>query len=148
TTNTGAGDVTVLLGNGNGTFQNAVNYAAGSRPVYVAVADLDGDGKQDLVVANEFTTNVLVLLGNGDGSFQSAASYTVDPDPYGVAVADFNRDGRLDLAVSSNQINPSGNVSILLGNGDGTFQPKSDFAAAGNVRHISVGDFNGDGLLD
>ena len=89
-------NVSVLLGNGDGTFQAAVNYAAG-RTSSVAVADFNGDGIPDFAVANAVAT-CSVLLGNGDGTFQAAVNYAAGPAPYCVAVGDFNRDGEADLA--------------------------------------------------
>ena len=73
--NDGSDTVSVLLGNGNGTFQAAVNYGAGTDPRSVAVGDFNGDGKADLAVANFFSDNVSVLLGNGNGTFQAAVNY-------------------------------------------------------------------------
>ena len=137
--------VSVMLGNGDGTFQAAVNYGAGSRPDSVAVGDFNGDGKADLAVANYYSHNVSVLLGNGNGTFQAAVNYGVDSYPTSVAVGDFNGDGKADLAVTSFN---SGNVSILLGNGNGTFQAALDFWAGLNPAWVAVGDFNGDGSAD
>ena len=139
------GSVSILLGNGDGTFQAAVEYLAVSNPSSVAVGDFNGDGKLDVVVANSGSNNVSVLLGNGDGTFQNALDFNVGSSPSSVAVGDFNGDGKLDLAVANNA---SGNVSILLGNGDGTFQPAADFDAGSDPSSVAVGDFNGDGRLD
>ena len=100
----------MLLGNGDGTFQAAVNYAAGSRPYSVAVGDFNGDGKPDLAVANGSSNDVSVLLGNGDGTFQAAANYATGSDPISVGVGDFNGDGKPDLAVANYGGN---NVTIL-----------------------------------
>jgi hypothetical protein len=154
------GSVGVLLGNGDGTFQPAVIYDSGGiSPVSIAVADLNGDGKLDLVVANQCVKDeqcnpwteatVSVLLGNGDGTFQTAVSY----DPGGahtesVAVADVNGDGKPDL-VAANACVDCGpaSVGVLLGNGDGTFQPAVvyDVPAAG---WVAIADVNGDGKQD
>ena len=79
--------------------------------------DFNGDGKSDLVVANQYSSNVSILLGNGDGTFAAAVNYAA-ADPLSVAVGDFNGDGKSDLAVANSGSNT---VSILLGNGDGTF---------------------------
>jgi hypothetical protein len=138
------GGVSVLLGNGDGTFQPAVSYAAGSIPWSVAVGDFNGDGKLDLAVANAGSDNVSVLLGNGDGTFQPAVNYAAGVSPNSVAVGDFNGDGKLDLALADN----GGGVSVLLGNGDGTFQPAVSYAAGTFPYSVAVGDFNGDGKLD
>ena len=149
------GTVSVLLGNGDGTFQTAVSYASGGQDAYsVAVADVNGDGKPDLVVANEGSNNVGVLLGNGDGTFQTAVSYgTGGQYAFSVSIADVNGDGKPDLAVANGCASSctNGAVSVLLGNGDGTFQTAVststpyplDFPAS-----LALADFNGDGYLD
>jgi hypothetical protein len=141
--NEGSDNVSILLGNGDGTFQAAVNYGAGTDPDSVAVGDFRGDGKLDLVVANYYSNNVSVLLGNGDGTFQAAVNYGVSA-PTSVAVGDFNGDGKLDLAVA----NVFSEVSVLLGNGDGTFQAAVNYGAGAEPAWVAVGDFNGDGKLD
>src|SRR5205823_13039200 len=125
--NSGSSDVSVLLGNGDGTFQAARAFAvAGTTAAAVAVADLDGDGRPDLAVAHAGV--VSVLLGNGDGTFQAARAFaTAGTSPHSITVADLNGDGRPDLAVANvwsleapGQI--PGNVAVLLGDGDGTFE--------------------------
>jgi hypothetical protein len=139
--------VSVLLGNGDGTFQAARNFAAGIRPYSVAVGDFNGDGTPDLAVANDtFSGTVSVLLGNGDGTFQAARNFAAGSYPYSVAVGDFTGDGTLDLAVANDTF--SGTVSVLLGNGDGTFQAARNYAAGARPKSVAVGDFNGDGTLD
>jgi hypothetical protein len=138
--------VSVLLGNGDGTFQAPVHYAAGGSSV--AVGDFDGDGTLDLAVANAASANVSVLLGNGDGTFRPAVNYAAGDSPGSVAVGDFNGDGVLDLAVSNGGYYDSSGVSILLGNGDGTFQAPVHYVAGIGPRGVAVGDFNGDGISD
>src|ERR1017187_1231541 len=142
------GTVSVLLGNGDGNFQAAVSYAvggAGSEPQVLAVADLNGDGKTDLVVAVFVPGTICVLLGNGDGTLQSPVNYPVGGSNAGsVAVGDFNGDGKLDLVVG---LFPTG-VSVFLGNGDGTFQPPVTTGSQNYAGTLVVGDFNGDGKLD
>jgi len=148
--NGSAGTASVLLGNGDGTFQAAVNYSAGSGPYSVAVGDFNGDGKPDLAVANNgggSNSNVSVLLGNGDGSFQAAVTHPAGNALISVAVGDFNGDGNTDLVVANGTSNP-GTVSVLLGNGDGSFQPAVKYAASNGPRSVAVGDFNGDGRAD
>jgi hypothetical protein len=139
------GTVSVLLGNGNGTFQAARNFAAGSYPFAVTVGDVNGDGLQDLAAANERSNSVSVLLGNGDGTFQAARDFVVGSIPLSVAVGEFNGDGRPDLAVANRDTN---NVSLLLGNGDGTFQAARNFAVGNGPYSVVVGEFNGDGRAD
>jgi hypothetical protein len=103
--------VSVLLGNGNGTFQSAVNFGVGSGPFSAAVADVNGDGRPDLVTANYGSASVSVLLGNGNGTFKAAKNFAGGSAPQSVAVADVNGDGRPDVAV-----NFGGDVGALLGN--------------------------------
>jgi hypothetical protein len=137
--------VSVLLGNGDGTFQTAQNYNVGGTPLAVAVGDFNSDGRPDLAVSNSDTNNVSVLLGNGDGTFQTAQNYNVGNSPHGLAVGDFNGDGKPDLAVTNGH---SQNVSVLLGNGDGSFQPAQNYNTGTGGSIIAVGDFNSDGRPD
>lgn len=131
---------------GASEFTTAVNYATGTSPISVAVADFNGDGKPDLAIANFMSGNVSILLGNGDGTFQTAVNYNAGSRPISVAIGDFNGDGNLDLAVANNKT--SGTVSILLGQGDGTFKIGAAYAAGSSSRWVAVGDFNGDNKLD
>ena len=142
--NGGIPGVSVLLGNGDGTFRAAVNYGAGSFPFSVVVGDFNADRNLDLAVANLSGSNVSILLGRGDGTFQAAVNYGAGSSPQSVAMGDFNGDGKLDLAVANN----SGTASILLGNGNGTFQAPTSYRAALIPVSVAVGDFNGDGNLD
>jgi len=143
--NNGSSNVSILLGNGNGTFKPAVDYNAGQYPSSVAVGDFNRDGKLDLAVTNMGSNNVDVLLGNGDGTFKAAVSYNVGLNPVLVVVGDFNGDGRMDLAITNNDSN---NISILLGNGNGTFQTAKNYSAGQTPASMVAGDFNGDGRLD
>src|SRR5207253_2538010 len=149
--------VPVLLGKGDGTFQVEANYGTGSNPGSVAAGsvaegDFNGDSKPDLAVVSLSSTNVAVLLGNGDGTFQSAVDYAAGANLNSVAVGDPNRDGNLDLAVANNNLGssdtPGTNISVLLGNGDGTFQAPVNYGAQKYPSSIAVGDFNTDGKLD
>jgi hypothetical protein len=147
--NSATNNISVLLGNGNGTFQTAVSYAAGSGPASVAVGDFNGDKMMDLVVADESGGVVSVLLGNGDGTFNAYVSYDAGPSPTSVAVADFNGDGNLDLAVT-NGGSTSNTISVLLGNGNGSFGAPVAYSAGSGFDPVSVvaADFNDDGKID
>jgi len=160
---TGNGTVTILLGNGNGTFTQAPNspITVGVDPVSVAVGDFLGNGNADLAVAN-FGGTVTILLGNGNGTFTQAANspVTVGSSPLSVAVGDFNGDGVPDLAIANEcgigpnpncNVNNVGTVTILLGNGNGTFTQAANSPVTtgkGGGYFGAVGDFNGDGLAD
>ena len=93
----------------------------GNSPQAVTAADVNGDGKLDLIVANSADSTISVLLGNGDGSFLPQNTIHVGNSPQAVAVADLNGDGKLDLIVANTADNT---IGVLLGNGDGTFQPQ------------------------
>ena len=152
-----AGGVSILPGNGDGTFGSAVSFPAGKNPTSIAVGDFNHDGKLDLVVADQGDRPaggngaLAVLLGNGDGSFQSPVNLSAGENPFTLAVGDFNGDGDLDIAVSdfgSVTVGDSGGVNILLGNGDGTFRPAVQIAAGTNPVCLVAADFDGDHILD
>jgi hypothetical protein len=145
----------VLLGNGDGTFQTAVEYATSLDAVSLASADFNGDGVPDIAVATGM--GLQIFLANGDGTFRSGATYFpnspgCDTDCVLVVTGDFNGDGKPDLAESF----PSPHtVSILLGVGDGTFQigenlftDNSQVQGDTHAPGLAVGDFNGDGIAD
>ncbi len=142
-------DVSVLLGNGDGTFQPEQRFAVGDRPRSVAVADLNANGAPDLVTANENSDDVSVLLGNGDGTFEAAQSFAVGDFPISVKVADLDRDSLLDLVVANEGRSfDRGGVSVMIGNGDGTFEAAQRFVAGQSPRSVAVADVTGDDLLD
>src|SRR5450631_3190860 len=154
--NLGCNHVSIRVGEGScGHFKSGVKYPAGSRPITVAVGDLNGDGKLDLAVANNDPSGnigVTVLLGNGDATFGAPTSYRTEVYGFFVAIADFNNDGKPDLAVANNYRpnQAEGDVSVLLGKGDGTFQAAVNYSTgAGSVPDfVAVGDLNADGLAD
>ncbi len=140
--------ISVLLGNGDGTFQPAASAVQNtSGPYGLAVGDMNGDGKADVVFFSSSTT-VSLALGNGDGTFQTATSIGNSSSAFsqnGVAVGDFNRDGFADVLVTTGQ-----GVTFYAGNGDGTFQPAALTAITGGVGAplTSMVDMNGGGILD
>jgi hypothetical protein len=146
----GDGTVSILLGNGDGTFRSFGNFPAGNSPDGIAIGDFNGDGIPDLAVAN-FSQNsgVSVLLGNGDGSFQPPLFYSLltGSFPVAIATADLNHDGKLDL-VTANDDYAGPTLTVLMGDGDGTFQSPVNYGTAGRGRGLAVADLNGDGNVD
>ena len=137
-------NLTILLGNGDGTFTAAASPDTGIYPDWVTVGDFNGDGKADLAVTNSYSQTVSILLGTGNGTFTPAPTLTAGSNPDSVAVADFNLDGIEDLAVSSSN---SDAVTLYLGKGDGTFTKAS--TAYGNAPYsVVVGDFGSTGIPD
>ncbi len=162
----------VLLGNGDGTFTytecgwdySKNFYSGGWGDDSIAAADLNGDGKPDVVAANgpyeqPYSNNVGVLLGNGDGTLQSVSTYgSGGLGPLFVAVADVNGDNKPDLVLANCGSNTAGwgcsgsgegSVAVLLGNGDGTFQPAVAYDSGGlGAFGVAIADVNGDGIPD
>ena len=155
------GSISILTGQGDGTFIAGATYAVGFIPTALAVGDFDGDGNLDLavVISNpnlQFNAGfVTILMGSASGAFTAVANYGVGITPSSIAVGDFNGDGRLDLAVGSPvngiSLNPQSEISILVNTGGGNFSAGSSFVVGplGSVPiSIAAADFNNDGRLD
>lgn len=146
-----AGNVAVMLGNGDGTFEPAVTYAMDIAGIgQLALGDVNGDGLTDIVVTTFNGQGISVFLGNGDGTFQKVidSSSTV-LNPNYIALADVNGDGKADAIVSTNAGDYGGDtIDVLLSNGDGTFQPAVQYAVVAGPGRVRVGDFNNDGHPD
>jgi hypothetical protein len=136
-------NVSVLLGNRDGSFQPFVLFSAGALPFDAAIADFNGDGKKDVAVT--MISGVSILLGDGSGNLGAPTVQPTGTSPSRVIVADFNGDHKLDLAVTNLGSN---DVSILLGNGDGTFAPAVNVSVGMGPVGIAAGDFNHDGKVD
>jgi hypothetical protein len=150
TADSATGVVAVFIGKGDGTFAAAVDYSTGtgSKPLAVAVGDFNGDGKLDLAVALGNSASVAILMGKGDGTLQTARTVATAGSalyyPVALTVADFNRDGKLDIATANSSVG----ASVLLGNGDGTFQAYKLLGSSKVPTWVAAGDFNNDGNMD
>ena len=140
--------VSVLLGDGQGRFAANVDYQTGVDTRAVALGDLDGDGKLDLVVANAGVDDywsVGVLRGNGDGTFAEEVELESGLAPNSVALGDLNRDDKLDVVLGNTY---DSTVSVLLGKGDGTLAARVDFPAGSSTGAVALADVDGDHILD
>ena len=156
--NQGSNTVSVLKGNGDGTFGTRTDYLVGTTPIAVTVGDFNGDGNPDVAVANFGSKTVSILLGNGDDTFQPRTDITLTTTPISLTAADFNGDGHLDLAVATED-NFTDYATLLLGIGNGTFQAPVNVITDGAAGHgggprqelystIAAADFNSDGHAD
>ena len=138
-------DLSVFLGQGDGTFARPLLFAIGAGANFIVACDLNSDGQLDLATANMTSSTVSILLGNGDGTFQAVTDFAAGDTAAGLTAADFNRDGALDLAVAAYGADA---VTILLNDGSGAFSEPLAYAVGANPYLITSGDFNGDGLPD
>ncbi len=152
TADDGSGNIATLIGNGDGTFQGSRFYSAGPDATSIVSADLNGDGKPDLIVsssvtsfggsAGQVTTTFNAFLNQGNGTFSAPIPGTSTTLGTNLATADFNGDGKQDLAIAG------ANVSVLFGKGDGTFSPGTLIPGVSSAGIVVAGDFNGDGKPD
>jgi len=145
TANAEANSVSVLLGEGNGTFRAKVDYQTGARPWAIVTGDWNHDGVPDLATANLDDGSVAVFLNRGSGRLARQQDIKVGAYPRALLAADLDNDSSLDLAVTSAQENT---VSVLFGKGDGKFPVKAVFSTGEDPRAIVAGDFNRDGRTD
>ncbi len=137
--------VSILLGNGDGTFTAGATLTTGNGPIAAVTADFNNDGIPDLAVLNETDNTVSIFLGNGDGTFTLKGTFATGKNPVALVTNEFTSSGDFDLAVVNQTDNT---VSILLGNGDGTFQSQTTFAVGKTPSSITTSDFNNDGRID
>jgi FG-GAP-like repeat len=146
--NSKSNSISLLLGKGDGTFQIEQTFAVGTTPVALAIGDLNGDGCLDVVVANQGSNNFSVLLCTSSIPgcvFERQAIYDLGSSPSSIALGDINGDGILDVVATNKGDN---NVSLLLGNGDGTFQCQTTISVGTAPCSVALGDLNSDGTLD
>jgi len=145
--------VVTLLNDGNGAFQADLAFLLPNRPSDIIAADINLDSHLDLVAAgwdhSSPINNTLSCLFNlGDGSFDSLVNYTVGEHPTSVISSDVNSDGKLDLVSGNNFDVQDDNITVLIGNGDGTFGNRVDYGTSDGPNAIASADFDGDGSLD
>lgn len=149
TANFTSATISVLLGNGNGSFDARTDYATGAGPNSIVMSDLNDDAELDLATANARAGTVSVLLGNGDGSFSAKADYAAGQGPQSLVTGDLNGDSVADLAVMNGS---TGTTSILPGNGDGTLAPLYAYVVSIEGTYsapaLTCSDVNDDGYLD
>lgn len=144
-TSNSANNISVLLGDGVGSFGTVTNFTTGDFPIKIVSADFNTDGKADLATANLVTNNVSILLGDGTGSFGTTTNFAAGSSPSSLAKGDFNGDGKTDLA-TANQGNNK--VAVLIGNGVGSFAAPASFTVGNAPFSVTSDDFNADGKAD
>lgn len=156
-TNSGSQAITVFLGNGDGTLQSGLLSSASNIGGVNVAGDFDGDGKLDLIGTTATTTEIVFLHGNGDGTFnEPSTSYSITQDLDQILAADLNGDGKLDLVTLQSQQNASNvtyEFTVMLGNGDGTFQTAVSYpipvsVSGSTISGILLDDFGSNGKLD
>src|SRR5262249_29968799 len=137
----------LLIGNAGWTSPSRQDYSVGLDPTSVAVGDFNGDGKSDLAVANQSSHSLSILLSLGDssGTLVPTITYSTGKYPAWLATGDFNRDGSVDLVVPNTG---NSDVSIALGNSDGSFRAAAILGGNNGADAVAVGDFDNDGIPD
>ena len=143
--NAGNGTVQIFLGDGSGGFTTGTTLTVGNTPWTVASVDIDKDGKLDLAVAVQNSSAIFTCLGNGDGTFKTPQSLPAGADVRALALGDLTGDGNLDIVA----VGPGGRFSVLIGNGDGSFQPVTVYdLGLSDSYQVVLTDADGNGTLD
>jgi flagellin-like hook-associated protein FlgL len=142
--NAGTDRLEVLLGNGNGTFLPLIDYPSGNHPKSVAIADVNGDGKLDLISGSSDDQTADISLGNGNGTFKPRTTVKIGTYPV-VDLADLNGDGKMDIVANDYG---TGWISICFGNGNGTFNTRVTIREQNSPESLTLADMNGDGVAD
>jgi len=148
--NADSSTVSVVLGNGDGSFLDAPIFSLGAQPRQMVVGDFNGDGVPDVASTGGFGNgpgnSLSILLGKSGGGFVPKNVLTLSANIAGLVAADINRDGHVDLVGANfgKLGSDVGGITVLLGKGDGTFQPAANVPAGSNPRLVAVADFNGD----
>jgi hypothetical protein len=138
-------DISVLAGNGDGTFKDAVAFSVGTKPAAIVTADFNQDGYPDLAVANSGSNNISILFGKGDLTFQEPQTLQAGTSPRSLVAADFNRDGLVDLAVANYSSN---DLWIFLNNGNSTFRNSATYPTGNAPRAVTADNLNKDSYID
>ena len=147
-TNQVSNDISILLGNGDGTFQPQTLVGAGSGPYGIVAGKFNADNNYDLAVTNSGANTVSIYLGNGDGTFAAPLNFFVGASPISIASADFNNDGKPDLVVANFGSFFAGSVSVLLGTGTGSFTAGPSIRTRTQPSFVATGLLNADGNQD
>ena len=147
--NSAAASVTVALGNGDGTLGAPATYATDTNPRNLVLKDVNGDGRADILTANSSPGSVSILLALAGGGFGPKSDISLpSPVPTDLKAEDLNGDGKPDLVIGRFSTSTTGQLSVYLGNGNGTFTLFSHFSGTGSVYEVALADMNGDGKLD
>lgn len=146
-------NISLMFGTGTGGFVSSPSYSTSVAPRGIAIGDVNGDSKPDLITINgaasSSANSTISIILDSSNLFSSSTSFAIPGTPEAVAVGDFNGDHILDLAVVEyGTSNGSQNLLIFMGNGDGTFAAPVSYSAGANADALAVGDFNGDGHPD
>ncbi|MES2591124.1 MAG: FG-GAP-like repeat-containing protein [Bacteroidota bacterium] len=142
----GGNSVSVLIGDGMGSFASPINFGNTVSSNFIVTADFNVDGDLDIATTDAGQNMVSVFQGNGDGTFGSSVSFSIGNNPISLVAADFNGDGKADIATANS--GGSGSVSILLNNGSGSFGTASTLTAGYVPYSLTSADFNGDNIAD